>query len=151
VRRLALAAAVAATTLGSGVADASGGLRGKTSAGDPVGLRVDSRGRVYAFFYEGVRLECSDGTEVDTPSGANRVQTPAGSRFRVSAKGRWSISRRESRTGFGWDAAGRLRSKGARATGTLRVFATFDEQDNQDPDGSVSCVSGRLGFVVKRG
>jgi hypothetical protein len=150
VRRIAFAAAVAAIALGSGVADASGGLRGKTSAGDPVGFKLDSRGRVYAFFFEGVRLECSDGTELDTPSGANRVQTSAGSRFRVGSNGRWAISRRERETGFGWDAAGRFKSRGTKATGTLRVFATFDEQDNQDPDGSITCDSGRLRFEAKR-
>jgi hypothetical protein len=142
-----LAAAIGVIALSGGVAEAvGGGFRGKTSAGDPVGLKVDGRGRVYAFFYEGVRLECSDGTEVDTPSGANRVQT-GGARFRVAKNGRWSISR-EERTGFRWDAAGRLR--GRKATGTLRVFATYDEQDNQDPDGSVRCESGRLGFALKR-
>lgn len=141
---------IAAIALGSGVAEASVGLAGKTSAGDPVGLKVDSRGRVYAFFYEGVRLECSDGTSVDTPSGANRVQTSGSSRFRVAKNGRWAISRRESATGFGWDATGRFRSKGARTNGTLRVFATFDEQDNQDPNGSVRCESGRLAFTISR-
>ena len=143
-----LAAVVAAIACTCGVAEAAAGAyRGKTTAGDPVVLKVDNRGRVYAFSYEGVRLECSDRTEVDTPSGVNRVQTGS-ARFRVARNGRWSISRREARTGFGWDATGRLR--GRKATGALRVFATYDEQDNQDPDGSVRCESGRLGFALKR-
>jgi hypothetical protein len=144
---------IAAIALGAGVAEAvvaKGSYRGKTSAGDRVGLKVDSRGRVHTFFYEGVRLRCSDGTEVDTPRGAGRVQTAAGTRFRVGSKGRWAISLRDTRSGFRWSATGRFSSNGARTAGALRVVATFDEQDNQDPDGSVTCESGRLGFVAKR-
>jgi hypothetical protein len=152
-RVLAIAVLTAALVVGATVAEAAikkGTFTGTTSAKDPVGLKVDSKGKVYAFYYEGVKLECTDGDAFDTPVGDRRIQTPNKVKFKVSSKGKWAIAARNKSTGFGWDAAGRFKSKGAATTGTLQVRAKFNDQNQQDPNGSIDCESDKLTFSLKR-
>ncbi len=152
-RVLATAVLTAALVAGATVAEAAvkkGTFAGKSSAGDPIGLKVDGKGKVYAFFYDGVQLECSDGDSFDTPTGANRIQTPNSVKFKVSSTGKWTIKARNTKTGFGWDVAAQFKSKGARTTGTLAVHAKFNEQNQQDPNGSIDCESKKLAFTLKR-
>jgi hypothetical protein len=152
-RVLVIAVLTAALVAGATVAEAaikSGTFTGKSSAGDPMGLSVGGKGKVYAFYFEGVRLECTDGDAFDTPKGANRIQTPNNIKFRVSSAGKWTIKSRDKERGTGWDVAAKFQSKGAKTTGTLSVFATFNDQNEQDPNGSIKCKSKELSFTLKR-
>lgn len=152
-RVLAIAILIAGLVAGASVAEAAvkkGAFTGRSSAQDPMGLKVSRGGKVYAIYFEGVRLQCSDGDAFDMPSGANRVQTPNGTLIRVGTKRRFSIHARNASSGFGWDAAGRFDARGSRVAGTLEVHASFDEQDRQDANGSVRCTSGTLSFSLKR-
>lgn len=142
---LVLATVMAAVVPASAAAVKRGSFAGATSADDPVSFKVDRRGRVVSFAFDAVELTCSDGDSVDTP----RVVTPRRERFRVR-RGRFGIEARNAETGFGWDADGRFRSKGRRATGTLTVFASFDEQNRQAANGSVKCESDALSWSVRR-
>ena len=152
-RVLVIAIVIVATVAGATVAEAAikkGKFTGKTSAGDPVGFKVDRKGRVYSFYYEGVTLTCTDGDSFDTPTEAvDRVQTPPNRKFTVT-RGKWGITARNSQTGFGWDVSAKFNSKGTRNTGTLSIFATFNEQNQQDPNGSIRCESGKLSWTAKR-
>jgi hypothetical protein len=154
MKRVLVIAVLAATmVVGATVAEAAikqGTFKGKTTAGDPVGLKVNTNGRVVNFYYEGVRLECSDEDRFDTPTGANRIQTPNSAKFKVSSKGKFTIRARNNANGFGWDVAGKFRSKGARVTGTLQVRAKFNDQNQQDPNGSIDCESEKLPFTLTR-
>jgi hypothetical protein len=154
MKRVLVIAVLAATlVVGATVAEAAikrGTFKGKTSAADPVGLSVNASGRVVNFYYEGVKLECTDGDSFDTPTGANRIQTPNSVKFKVSSKGKFTIRARNKENGFGWDVAGRFRSKGAKTTGTLKVRAKFNDQNQQDPNGSITCESAKLSFTLKR-
>ena len=148
--RRALLGATTAVALLGGLAPAAeavrrGAFAGDSSQGDPVGFKVDRRGKVYAFRFDAVTLACDDGDKVPTP----RVQTPRSERFRVR-RGRFGIKARNATTGFGWDAAGRFRSRGRRATGTLKVFASFDEENRQDAAGAIKCESAGLTWSVRR-
>jgi hypothetical protein len=152
-RALATALVIAAGVTGASVAEAairSGTFAGTTSAKDPIGFKVDSGGRVISFYFEAVHTTCSDGDTFDTPSGKYRVQTPASKRFKVTSSGKWGISARNTRTGFGWDAKGGFKSQGASATGTLKVFARFNDENYQDPKGNITCTSGTLKWTAKR-
>ena len=122
-----------------------GTFAGTSSAEDPVSFRVDRRGRVMSFAFDAVSLTCTDGDEVSTP----RVVTPRGERFRVRSN-RFGIKARNAKTGFGWDASGRFRDRARRARGTLRVFASFNDQNQQDADGSIKCVSESLTWSARR-
>ena len=122
-----------------------GTFGGQTSEGDTVGFKVDRGGRVHAFHFEDIRLSCRDGDEVRTP----RVRTPRGMRFKVR-RNRFGIEARNATTGFGWDAKGTFRRRGRRATGTLKAFASFTEDNQQSADGPIKCESAPLTWTVRR-
>jgi hypothetical protein len=152
-RVLVIAVLTVALVVGVTVAEAAikkGTFTGKSSANDPMGLKVDSSGKVYAFYYEAVKLECTDGDSFDTPSGKDRIQTPNNIKFKVKSSGKWIIKASNAQTGFGWTAAGKFKSKGALTTGTLSVHAKFNDQNQQDPNGSIICTSKDLTFSLKR-
>jgi hypothetical protein len=141
---LAAALGLVATPAAAGTVK-RGGFAGSTSADDRLSFRVDGRGRVMSFAFTAVALTCSDGDSVDTP----RVVTPRKERFRVRSN-RFGISARNGTTGFGWDAEGVFRRRGRRATGTLRVFASFNDQNEQDARGSIKCESEPLTWSARR-
>lgn len=145
-----VALAAAALPPAAGAAVAPGTFRGTTSAADPLGFRVNAQGRVTRFHYEGVRLTCTDGDRLDSPSGARRVITPVATSFRVAPAGTFGIVARNPRTGFGWSATGRFASTGRRATGTLSLTARFNTRNEPDPDGAIRCQSRRLTWTATR-
>jgi hypothetical protein len=151
-RALATAAVIATGVTGASVAEAAigaGTFTGATTAKDPLGFKVKG-GRVLSFYFEGVHTTCSDGDTFDTPKGKYRIQTPSKKRFRVTSSGKFGIKARNERTGFGWDAKGRFKSKGSRATGTLKVFARFNDENYQDAKGDITCTSGTIRWTAKR-
>jgi hypothetical protein len=143
---------VAAGVTGATVAEAAispGTFTGATSAKDPLGFKVKS-GRVVSFYFEAVHTTCSDGDTFDTPKGRFRIQTPAKKRFKVTSSGKFGIKARNERTGFGWDAKGDFNSRGTTASGTLKVFARFNDENYQDAKGDITCKSGTLKWTAKR-
>jgi hypothetical protein len=153
MRRVVVAAvAVIWLGVGAGAAEAAikkGRFVGKTTKADPVGLRVDGQQRVHRFFFEGVRLRCSDGTKLDTPSGRRRFGTPKGQKFPTNER-RWGIrTTNDEETGVGWQASGRFSRNGRKASGTISIFALFNENNEQDPNGSVRCEANDLPFTLR--
>jgi hypothetical protein len=126
-----------------------GTFRGTTNEADPIGFKVDRKGRVHSLFYEAVTLACTDGDTFETPAGRTRVQTPTAKRFKVVSKA-FGIEARNETTGFGWDADGTFKGKGRRASGTLRIFATFNDDNQQDAKGTVRCESRPLTWTARR-
>ncbi|MEA2441106.1 MAG: hypothetical protein QOH76_2530 [Thermoleophilaceae bacterium] len=150
-----LVTAIASAALVVGVSVAEGAVRagnfsGRTSAKDPVGLKVNSSGRVYGFYFSGVKLRCSDGDSFSTSTGSNRTHSPTAKRYRVSSSRRFTIFLTSTKTGFGWTAKGRFSTKGGSAAGTLRVLARFDIENNLKPKGRIKCDSGVLSWTAKR-
>jgi hypothetical protein len=127
-----------------------GAFTGTTSGGDPLGFKVTKKNKVVSFYYDAVTLNCSDGDSFDTPTGKDRIETPARVKFKITKKRKWGITARNRTTGFGWDATGKFNRKGTKASGTLKIFATFNDQNEQDPKGSVRCESGKLKFSATR-
>ena len=153
-RAFVIAVLTAALVAGASVAEAAiskGTFKGKTSARDPVGFKVTKSGKVKSFYYEGVRLSCTDGDEFDSPTGSERIQTPSKVVFPVSSKRKFHIRARNNDTGFGWDAYGKFSKSGNKDTGTLKIFAQFNDQNQQDPEGSIHCESEKLPYTAKRG
>ena len=154
MKRASVVAAVAiAAVTGASIAEAAiskGTFKGKSTAGDNVGFIVIKKNRIADFYYEGVQLTCTDGDKYDTGSGALRVQSASKARYKVSSNGRFSLKVRNDSHGKGWDVKGQFASKGAKATGTLSVFASYDITNNADPDGEVKCKSGNVKFTVTR-
>jgi hypothetical protein len=151
-RVLAIVTVVLTMVAGVTIAEAKvakGKFGGTTEAGDPVGFKIDKKGRVLSFYFEGVHLTCSDGDSFDSGTGSNRIQTPSDVRFKPVHK-KFSIQFRNDAQGNGWDTTGTFRKKGKKASGTLSAFANFDEHNQPDPNGSVHCKSGTLDWSVKR-
>lgn len=152
-RVLVIAVLTAALVAGATVAEAAikkGTFTGKTSGSDPVGLSVKNN-KVSSFYYEGVRLDCTDGDSLDTPTGSKRIQTPSATKFAISSKRKFSIVARTDSKGFGWEAKGKFNAKGSKVTGTLVVHAKFNDQNEQDPEGSITCTSKQgLTFSLNR-
>ena len=156
--RRTLAVAMAAIGLIAGVSTAvaaigKGTFAGKTSAGDPLGFRVDSHRNVYSFYFQGVTLKCSDGDQFDSPSpehpqGGTELRTPRSKDYPI-VKRKFKIVVKEAQGGRGYTVKGKFTSKN-KSTGTLQVYANFDSHDNPDPNGSVHCDSGKLPFTAKR-
>ena len=119
---------------------------GTTSASDPISLKVDSKGRVYAFSFTDVHLTCSDGDQFDT---GPAIKSPTSKRYKVR-KGKFKIRVHEPDAGRGWDVTGKFRSHRKSVGGTFTIFANFDEHFNPDPDGSAKCTSGPLKWSAKR-
>jgi hypothetical protein len=148
MRRVAILAVALLVTVGATVAEAAvKNYSGTTSADDPVALKVDSKGRVYAFSFVDVHLTCSDGDEFDT--GPDPIKTPTSKRYKVT-KRKFKIKIREEDAGRGYDVAGKFSSGRKTVGGTFRIFANFDESFNPDPDGSAKCTSGVLKWSAKR-
>lgn len=151
-RALLIVVIVATAAFGVTISEAKvagGKFAGATSAGDPVGFGVDRNGRVYSFYFEDVTLSCNDGDKFDSGAGGNRQQTPRPKRYKVK-KGKFKIKNHDDAAGHGWDAKAKFKSKGNKATGTLKIYANFDEENNPEPNGPVRCESETLTFSVKR-
>jgi hypothetical protein len=150
-RALVIAVLTAASVACATAAEAairSGTFTGKTTAGDPIGFRVSS-GRVRLFNFSGVTLSCSDHEKFDTSTGSARNQSPSKSTYRVDSQNRFTIAITSTKTGFGWTVHGRFASSGTTASGTLRVLARFDIENNLNPKGSITCDSGKLSWTAK--
>jgi hypothetical protein len=142
--------AVLALVAGATVAEAAiKTFAGTTSAADPIGFKVDSKGSVYSFYFEGVHLTCTDGDEFDSGTGTQRIRTPRSQKFKVTAR-KFKINVREEENSRGWDISGKFKRGAKGASGTLTVFANFDEQNAPNPEGPVECTSGALKWSVKR-
>jgi hypothetical protein len=90
-----------------------------------------------------VRLSCTDGDSyVDDDT------SPQDLKFPISDEGR-----------FGWKAGppennlkvkGRIKGKKSKASGWVRYKSRFNEQNRLDPNGSITCDSGRVSFTAER-
>jgi hypothetical protein len=164
-RALAVLAALAVPVAGVDAAPAPvprGKFAGKTSKADPVGFRVDRKGRVYSFYFVGVTLTCTDGDSFDTPSpaepdanGSTRVETRRSTRYTLDDARLFVISARNDNAGSRYEISGRFKASGNRAYGLLRVYANFSDggpgnDDVPDPDGDIRCKSGKLRWSADR-
>jgi hypothetical protein len=136
VRCACVALAVLSPMPAAPVAEAAvapGTYRGTTTRGEGVGFNVSRSQMLTSVSFTNILLACTDG---DRFRATQRLPVTA----RISRTGRFSVQ--ATGAGSGGRAGGRIRS--LRASGTLRIFARFDPQNQPDPNGSVLCDSGTL-------
>jgi hypothetical protein len=152
-KSIVTAAAVAAVAVGGTVADAAvkkGRFAGKTEEKDPIGFKVTKTHKVVNFYLDGVTLRCSDGDELETPTGEDRFELPSSLKYKISKSRRWHFAVKND-SGVKIKANGRFNKKGTKARGKLYVTARFDSQSgDQDPNGDVLCQSHHLKWNAKR-
>lgn len=144
---------IALTVAMASVAEAAaqrGVYKGQTNAADPIKFKVNKKGRVTAFTFDGVHLTCTDGDAFDTPTGNDKLSSPTGTTYKVR-KRKFAVRVHEDEEGRGWDATGKFNRSGSKATGTIRVFARFGEGNNPDPEGETVCDSGKLAWSTTHG
>jgi hypothetical protein len=122
---------------------AVGGYGGHAGVGNHVAFRVTTNRRLVHFRWSGIRLTCTDG-DTFTPKG----------RFDMGSKNGHPNALKITRLGhfdffvtghaFRWVVSGRIRRR--VGSGTIRVRADFNTQNNPDPNGSVHCYSGNVHF-----
>jgi hypothetical protein len=139
------AATIAATAAEAAVSN--GTFRGQTTAKDPVGLTV-SGSRVTNLYFESVHMKCTDEDEYDTLSGQYRMESKG--RFRIRSNRKFTVKKSTHGGANSWSASGRFNSRGSSATGTLNLHARYDVENNLDPEGSITCESGKVKFTVTR-
>jgi hypothetical protein len=140
---LLVAACLVAVTVIAQAAVKRGTYRGKTGADDPVSFKVTRAKKVTQFSYDRIHLTCTDGDSFDSTRAI-----PPGQKVNVTRRGRFEFEAGNADRSFRFQVAGRIRSP--RASGTIQVFATFDENNQLDPNGSVRCDSGELKWNVRR-
>jgi hypothetical protein len=106
---------------------------------------LKSKKFVVKYSLEGAVLECSDGQNRQFQG------FTTGSSDRVAIKqstGRFGFNIGNSDQSVVVRVKGRI--KAPRATGTIRMVAALNEQDELDPNGSITCDSGSVPWSAKR-
>src|SRR3954470_15550179 len=139
---------LAFTLVGTASAEAAvkaGTYNGKTQQNAKVSLRVlASRKAVVKYTIAGAALQCSDGRNRQLAGFA----TGASSRMRISSKGLFGLMFSSADDSVAVDLKGKIRSP--RASGTIRIAAAFNDQGQQDPNGSITCASGGVRWSAKQ-
>jgi hypothetical protein len=153
MKRALIAALIVACATAATVAEAavSGGtFTGRTTAKDPVGITVGGGSRITGMYFENVHVKCSDNDEYNTFTGADRMEARK-RRVRIKSGRKWTLTVSKHKGALTWTASGRFSSKGTRTSGTLRLQARYDIENNLDPKGQITCDSGKLKFTATRG
>jgi hypothetical protein len=136
VRRAATATIAATAILGVSVAVAAvpkGTYRGKTSDGGVVKLTV-SKQKLIKVTRKSLRFTCTDGdvfkSRSDTAAAEDEVD--------VSSK-RFEIEETTEGDGVHWVMTGRFSVKKRKVKGTYSETRTFNEQNQLDDDGTITC------------
>ena len=154
MRRMSIVAALLAVlAVGVAASDAAvkkGTFAGQTKEHDPLGFKVTKSHKVVGFYFEGLTLRCSDGDQIESPSGADRIQLPNSLKYKISKARRWKLAVRND-SGVHIKANGRFNKKGSKAKGKLYMTARFDsESGDQDENGDVLCQSHHVKWTAKR-
>jgi hypothetical protein len=123
-----------------------GQFRGRTAEGAAVSFRVlPTKQHVDGWTVARDRLDCDDGDEVRGPG----FTTRRGHRIAIDSTDRFRFSGTRSNGAVRVRIVGRF-DTARRATGTVRVIATFNRQDELDPAGEITCDSGRVRWTARR-
>jgi hypothetical protein len=126
----------------AGIAEAAvepGKYRGMSAQDAIVSLRVQPDAKsVVKYAFQRATLDCSDNQPID----AARATTPSSARFPISTRGAFAFTAVGSTEALEIAVKGKVNSP--RASGTLRIKAKLNDQRQLDPNGSITCDSGRI-------
>jgi hypothetical protein len=144
------AVALAVGVLGGAAATAeaavkAGVYKGKTEQNAAVSLKViSSKKAVINYSFEGAVMDCSDGQTRQL----NGFKSPSSVKFKLNRKAEFGFEVPGADGAVLVQVAGKI--KAPKATGGLRMQALFNDQGQLDPNGTVSCDSGAIGWLAKR-
>ena len=121
-----------------------GNYRGKTVQQAKVSFRILNAKTVVRYSLEGAVMDCDDGENRQLEG----FTTSSSDRIPLSKAGRFGFTIGNDEESVGVQVKGL--AKGKRARGTIRMVATFNDQDELDPNGGVNCDSGSVRWTAKR-
>jgi hypothetical protein len=149
MRRLGVAAIAVCVIGGATTAEAAvtkGTYKGSVKGQGSITIKVDSKKRLIQFVRTNMTLECDDGSE------ASYEKTESTGKVAVKSDGTfvWKAPPADRENGYTWRLAGTINSP--RASGTLAETARFSAgaQKQPDPNGAVTCTTGKLKWSAKR-
>ena len=134
--------AAASVAAGATVAEAAvptGTYSGKTSDGGTVKLTVSKTRKLVKVNRKNLRFTCTDGDKFRSLS-----TTSTGS-VDVSG-GKFDIADTARADGVTWAMTGKFSTKKRKVKGTYKETRTFNEQNELDPNGTITCKTGDLTY-----
>ena len=137
---LLVIASLAGTAAVAEAAVTKGTYSGKFKQGGTVSLTVKSQ-TLIKIVRKKMKFKCSDGdafiSKTNTANGTIDV-----------ADGDFDVKDSNENDGDTWKMTGTW--KGSKVTGTYRHTATFNAENELDPDGAISCTTGDMTYSAKR-
>ena len=96
------------------------------------------------YFLEGGVLRCSRGRNLQLDG----FTTSSRERIPINARGKFAFSADNDDESVAVDVSGTINT--ARATGTIRMVATINDQRDLDPNGDITCNSGSVSWTAKK-
>ena len=148
MRRGALIVVVAIAIAGASVAQAAitpGTYKGSVEGAGSIVLKIDSKKRLVKFVRTKITVKCDDGTSATN----SKITTTGVAPIKSDGTFVWKADAEDvAASGHNWRLAGTVRSP--NASGTLKETVRFDSAGEPDPNGSVSCTTGKLRWSAKR-
>jgi hypothetical protein len=130
---------------GAEAAIKAGVYKGKTRQDAKVSLRVlANKKSVVKYSLEGAVLACSDNENRQLQG----FTTASSDRIPLSSTGKFGFTIANDDESVAAQVKGTI--KAPRATGTVRFVASFNDQNQLDPNGSVRCDSGSVPWSAKK-
>ena len=139
-----VAALLAALAVAADAAVRRGDYKGQTRQDARVSFRVLNKKQLVRYFLQGAVLGCSRGRNLQLEG----FTTSSRERIPINARGKFAFSADNDDESVAADVSGTIRT--ARATGTIRMVATINDQRDLDPDGGITCNSGSVSWTAKK-
>ncbi len=141
-RRLIAILAAASLAAGATIAEAAvprGPYAGKTSDGGTVQLTVSKTQKLIKVVRKSLRFTCTDGDAFKS------LKSTATGKVDV-ADGDFDIADTDQGDGVTWDMTGKFSTKKRKVKGTYSETRLFNEQNEIDPNGSITCKTADLTY-----
>ena len=143
-----MAALIAGAVATASVAEAAvtpGTYRGSIKGAGSIVLKVDSKRRLVKFVRTKITVKCSDGTEATN----SKITTTGVAPIKSDGTFVWKADAEDvEQSGHNWRLAGTIKSP--NGSGTLKETVRFNAAGEPDPNGSVTCSTGKLRWSAKR-
>ncbi|MDQ3935076.1 MAG: hypothetical protein M3340_10670 [Actinomycetota bacterium] len=148
MRRGALIILVAIAVAGATVAEAAvtpGTYKGSVKSAGSITLKIDSKKRLVKFVRTNIKVKCDDGTSATN----SKITTTGVAPIKSDGTFVWKADAEDvAESGHNWRLGGTVKSP--NASGTLKETVRFNAAGEPDPNGSVSCTTGKLRWSAKR-
>jgi|SRR5918999_2598664 opacity protein-like surface antigen len=136
----------------------NGSYSGKTDRGLPTSFKVttkkvNKKKRKYVVNHAiKLHFDCTDGDQFDALAGGGARSlgpSPKGVRFRIK-NGKFGFTATRNDGAGGYRVQGTIGGKNSKASGYAEGVFKFNEQNQLDPNGSITCTAARQNWTAAR-